>query len=496
MGISGIFEHLKRIFGFADDSHKRLQAKRQREEDSELFESPNSKQRRLSSDWRSLEDISDIFSDSIDVERTNRNATMQRTAKQPQTSSRQGSPRICPQRRTNCALQIQPTLKNPTPRTQLFSYKKSSNGPLLTNGVEKVNNYQQIEPECSYKTSQLTRSQSLRDKERYSEMLKNFSTPSSSCKQRLQNGGAINQPHKLQHTVGSQRRSPETIKLPATPQAPFFSYFNSTTRRKPDSSLSDFRAKDERGSLSSFSRIQIEKEKECRGANGYAAAARRAMPPPSCRINSMQERLAAKSVTKSDFIKKTSNAYDQRQVELDREIEEMRKMQLTKQQMSQSIRTNYLAQSLHKTLRISVEVLDEVEPIVEEYTPPELTREMMKAINNALVPSPQGQVLVESFGLRITRKDIATLGGLNWLNDEVINFYMNLLMERGKLDNFPKVYAMNTFFYPKLQSGGHSSLKRWTRKVDIFSMDLVVIPIHLGIHWCMSIIDFRDKIIR
>lgn len=42
---------------------------------------------------------------------------------------------------------------------------------------------------------------------------------------------------------------------------------------------------------------------------------------------------------------------------------------------------------------------------------------------------------------------------------------MNLLIERGKNDNYPAVYAFNTFFYPKLASTGYSTLKRWTRKV-------------------------------
>lgn len=503
MGIWGVFSHLKAIFGFADNTHKRLQAKRQREEDNEYLESPNSKQRCLSTDWRSFEDISDIFSESIDVERTNRNAIMQKTSIQPQTSSRPGSPRVCPQRRSNCALQIQPTLRKSNGRAQLLSYQKSPNGsgPVLTNGnaVEKISSYQKVEPECSHKTSTLSRCQSLRERERYSEMLKNFSTPSSSSYKSLQNGGSAYHAVKLQHTTASQRRSPETIELLETPRPPlesrYFSYLNSSARRKPESFSSNLKAKGERGSLNTFSRIQIEKEKECK-ANGYAATTKNTMPPPSCRINSLQERFATKSVTKSDFIAKTRTAYDKRQEELDREIEELRRAQLSKSQISQSIRTNYLAKSLHETLRISVEVLDEVEPIVEEYTPPALTDGMMKVINNALISNPPGQVLVDNYGLRITRKDIATLAGLNWLNDEVINYYMNLLMERGKLDNFPSVYAMNTFFYPKLQSGGHSSLKRWTRKVDIFSKDLVVIPIHLGIHWCMSIIDFRDKVIR
>jgi sentrin-specific protease 1 len=47
----------------------------------------------------------------------------------------------------------------------------------------------------------------------------------------------------------------------------------------------------------------------------------------------------------------------------------------------------------------------------------------------------------------------------------VINFYMELLMQRGKLENYPSVYAFNTFFYLTLLSGGHDEVKSWTQKV-------------------------------
>lgn len=73
---------------------------------------------------------------------------------------------------------------------------------------------------------------------------------------------------------------------------------------------------------------------------------------------------------------------------------------------------------------------------------------------------------------------------------------MNMIIERGKDDKWPLVYAFNTFFYPKLVKDGPQSLRRWTKRVDIFAHDIICIPIHLGMHWCMAIIDFRSKSIR
>lgn len=97
-------------------------------------------------------------------------------------------------------------------------------------------------------------------------------------------------------------------------------------------------------------------------------------------------------------------------------------------------------------------------------------------------------ILIEEFDIPITRKDLETLEGLNWLNDEVINFYFQMIQSRSKeIDNLPSVYVFNTFFYTKLTSSTNSynMLKRWTRKVDIFAHDFILIPLHLGMHWTL-----------
>lgn len=138
-----------------------------------------------------------------------------------------------------------------------------------------------------------------------------------------------------------------------------------------------------------------------------------------------------------------------------------------------------------------------VEVAIKKEVLPKLTPKMEADIDKALRPIPSDEVLANGFRLTVTRKDMETLAGLNWLNDEVINFYMNLLMERGRSQpGLPSVYAFNTFFYPKLLSGGYSALKRWTRRVDIFAYDLLLVPIHLGVHWCLAVIDFRHSTIR
>lgn len=110
-------------------------------------------------------------------------------------------------------------------------------------------------------------------------------------------------------------------------------------------------------------------------------------------------------------------------------------------------------------------------------------------------------IIITKFNITIRRANIETLNGENWLDDEIINFYMNLLMERSKIcsqsEGLPRVYAFNTFFMTRLLTSGYAGVRRWTKNVDIFEYELIPVPVHVnGVHWCMAIIDFRHRTIR
>ncbi|XP_017043268.2 sentrin-specific protease 1 [Drosophila ficusphila] len=124
-----------------------------------------------------------------------------------------------------------------------------------------------------------------------------------------------------------------------------------------------------------------------------------------------------------------------------------------------------------------------------------LTREHFERFIQ-LAEGPNRETLVTKFSLAVSRKEIKILLNGMWLNDMIINFYMNLLTERSenKAGQLPSVYAMNTFFLPLLLKKGHEGVKRWTRKTDLFSKDIIPVPVHCGdVHWCMAIIHMRDK---
>uniref|UniRef100_A0AAY5EA50 Ubiquitin-like protease family profile domain-containing protein n=1 Tax=Electrophorus electricus TaxID=8005 RepID=A0AAY5EA50_ELEEL len=128
---------------------------------------------------------------------------------------------------------------------------------------------------------------------------------------------------------------------------------------------------------------------------------------------------------------------------------------------------------------------------------PRLTKEMQQEVSAALAQRDPNLVLSSAFKLRITQRDLATLQEGSWLNDEVINFYLNLVMARGEQTlGGRKVYCFSTFFFPKLLAGGHHAVRRWTKAVDLFLYDVVLVPLHLGVHWSLAAVEFRSKSVR
>ncbi|XP_030512003.1 ubiquitin-like-specific protease ESD4 [Rhodamnia argentea] len=109
----------------------------------------------------------------------------------------------------------------------------------------------------------------------------------------------------------------------------------------------------------------------------------------------------------------------------------------------------------------------------------------------------------ENSGIEITGETLLCLGPGAWLNDEVINLYLELLKEREKRDpqKFLKCHFFNTFFYKKLTSGrsgyDFKAVRRWTTQkklgYSLIDCDKIFVPIHQEIHWCLAIINKKDE---
>jgi Ulp1 family protease len=89
------------------------------------------------------------------------------------------------------------------------------------------------------------------------------------------------------------------------------------------------------------------------------------------------------------------------------------------------------------------------------------------------------KVLVNGDKISVRGNDLITLKKRVWLNDEVINFYVELILKRAvsEPEKYPKIHMFNTFFYSLLEKKGYSGVARITKKakIEIFSLDMVIV---------------------
>ncbi|KAJ3409467.1 SUMO1 sentrin specific peptidase 1 [Chytridiales sp. JEL 0842] len=138
-----------------------------------------------------------------------------------------------------------------------------------------------------------------------------------------------------------------------------------------------------------------------------------------------------------------------------------------------------------ESLRKSVQ-----KPVVDNFPP--LSKEALAKVKAALSPGPDP--VVSGFNVDLCRSDFGRMTDGQWLNDELINFYGQLLMERSKTgEKYPRIHFFNTFFLAILKKSGYNSVRRWTKKTDLFAMDIVIVPVHLSMHWCCGAINFKKK---
>jgi len=221
--------------------------------------------------------------------------------------------------------------------------------------------------------------------------------------------------------------------------------------------------------------------------------------PRTPQVNSLEQKLSCEEVYSPQYLSKLMDKYGmlarEREKQIQRGEENKLKCEKGTEEMLESI-----DQRLSRHLKITQVAIPEADTDSEEDEDqptemPEMTENMLAVIRRA--ERSRGEVLVDAHKIQITVKDIGTLRGLNWLNDEIINFYLQMIVSRSTAtpSKLQPVYACTTFFYPKLKDGGHASVKRWTKKVDIFSHSLILVPVHLGMHWCLATIDIKKKAI-
>lgn len=103
-------------------------------------------------------------------------------------------------------------------------------------------------------------------------------------------------------------------------------------------------------------------------------------------------------------------------------------------------------------------------------------------------------VVKRGWGYTVYRKDLKTVLGTDWVNDVVIDFYMGLITERAAENpEGLRVHAVTAHFFSVLRNRGYEAVRRWTDSVDLFSFDLLLVPIHDLDHWSLAVLNITNR---
>lgn len=94
--------------------------------------------------------------------------------------------------------------------------------------------------------------------------------------------------------------------------------------------------------------------------------------------------------------------------------------------------------------------------------------------------------------------DLWRLDDDEFLNDSLVGFFLRYLEHQLETQNpnvYKKMYFFNSYFYDTLIKGmkgkkgvNYDGVAKWTRSINIFSRDFVVVPVNENLHWYVAII--------
>ncbi|KAL3281480.1 hypothetical protein HHI36_004689 [Cryptolaemus montrouzieri] len=114
--------------------------------------------------------------------------------------------------------------------------------------------------------------------------------------------------------------------------------------------------------------------------------------------------------------------------------------------------------------------------------------------------------------ISINTEDYMCLGSDQFLNDVIIDFYLKFLVHNLSQEEQERIHVFSTFFYKRLTTKPvkasrknqpaeldptltpaekrHARVKTWTKNIDLFKKDYVIVPINENCHWFLAIICF------
>uniref|UniRef100_A0A6N2MFT5 Ubiquitin-like protease family profile domain-containing protein n=1 Tax=Salix viminalis TaxID=40686 RepID=A0A6N2MFT5_SALVM len=145
----------------------------------------------------------------------------------------------------------------------------------------------------------------------------------------------------------------------------------------------------------------------------------------------------------------------------------------------------------------------------------EKDRNVSSGHNGMFTSNPYFPVVHETFeevvypkgdpdAVSISKRDVDLLRPETFINDTIIDFYIQYLKNKIQPDDRQRFHFFNSFFFRKLadlDKGPSSACEgriafqrvcKWTRKLNIFEKDYIFIPVNYSLHWSLIVICHPD----
>ncbi|XP_052304282.1 uncharacterized protein LOC18107031 isoform X3 [Populus trichocarpa] len=108
----------------------------------------------------------------------------------------------------------------------------------------------------------------------------------------------------------------------------------------------------------------------------------------------------------------------------------------------------------------------------------------------------------------ISKRDVELLHPETFINDTIIDFYIQYLKNKIQPDDRQRFHFFNSFFFQKLADldKGPSNacegriafqrVRKWTRKLNIFEKDYIFIPVNYSLHWSLIVICHPGEVVH
>jgi len=162
-------------------------------------------------------------------------------------------------------------------------------------------------------------------------------------------------------------------------------------------------------------------------------------------------------------------------------------------------------QQVHQLLELSSDELCNMTQSLISYRFLPLEQHDTNLVENILSGPANDDVIIYKFATLMTRAKLKCLHDEEWLNDEVINFYMLLLKDCSDSYYYKdpdirlKSHYFSSYFMTRLlyrNKYDYNQVKRWSKKFDIFSLEKIFFPININnTHWILIVVRMLEKMI-